>query len=286
MSSTSPIPSSLPIELIEEILDYTFKEFFTTHCEDTTGPPIIPIQVGHKVRTNLGSPVIEISTYLNLIQQISVLLSSTHMDKPIEIYSDDELTTNPDWIESDWINVGKKYINVPKTVTHEHERLLFGEWFWGSMVQWKQACMAFSDWSEAMKWLEKTPTSVSAIEEDNTKQTILSLLNKVSWQGTTPGIQTKVNNHALTDVLGDKLLGMWTLDAMLAKLRLQLKYNGDTSTIIPPMEFLTYLKNRNDTPTILLWQMDTNENSLQYKSISQAHQKSAMQAYPSIQVSI
>ncbi|KAK0499170.1 hypothetical protein EDD18DRAFT_1377074 [Armillaria luteobubalina] len=212
------------------------------------------------------------------------------MDKPIEIYSDDELTTNPDWIESDWINVGKKYIDVPKTVTCEREQLLripssyesilpsneipvtqflrlslpnlcqnshtsselgfsddepdslpenfydisvpsketldwlendFGEaWFNGSRsvkderdsLSWRhpfwvltyftfmrQACMAFSDWSEAMKWLEKTPTSVSAIEEDDTKRTVLSLLNEVSWQGTTPGMQNKVNNRALTD---------------------------------------------------------------------------------------
>ncbi|KAK0234595.1 hypothetical protein EDD85DRAFT_844630 [Armillaria nabsnona] len=42
----------------------------------------------------------------------------------LELYSDDELDTNPSWVENEWINAGKKYIDVPEPVTRERERLL------------------------------------------------------------------------------------------------------------------------------------------------------------------
>ncbi len=76
---------------------------------------------------------------------------------------------------------------------------------------------------------------------------MLALLNKISWQGNTYDKQSDINNQQLANILGDKPLGSWTVDAMLVKLRLCLKKKGDTSIVIPTMEFASYVENRVNT---------------------------------------
>ncbi|KAK0232085.1 hypothetical protein EDD85DRAFT_955927 [Armillaria nabsnona] len=242
----------------------------------------------------------------------------------LELYSDDELDTNPSWVKNEWINAGKKYIDVPEPVTQERERLLqipaayhsvlpandlavtqflqlslpklcqktsislqlgFSDdepddlhnpetlyditipsadallmdkhdglsrrhpfWILKYFEHMQQTCMVFLDWVDAVKWLKKSSESSSEVkEEEDLKHTVLALLNEISWQGNTYDKQSDINNRQLANVLGDKLLGSWTVDAILAKLRLRLKKKGDTSIVIPTMEFASYVKNRVNT---------------------------------------